>query len=84
MAVHLNQYHLVPLARTASLMQDLYGAPLSQASIQTLPRKPLLSCAPRWRPSGKRYKVQASSMRMRPAYVSKAHCTGCTAPSPRH
>ena len=35
MAVHLNQYHLVPLARTAALMQDLYGANLSQASIQS-------------------------------------------------
>ncbi len=35
MAVHLNQYHLVPLARTAALMQDFYGAHLSQASIQS-------------------------------------------------
>jgi transposase len=35
MAVHLNQYHLVPLARTAALMQDLYGASLCQASIQS-------------------------------------------------
>lgn len=35
MAVHLNQYHLVPLARTAALMQDLYGVHLSQASIQS-------------------------------------------------
>ena len=35
MAVHLNQYHLVPLARTAALMQDLYGAQLCQASIQS-------------------------------------------------
>ena len=35
MAVHLNQHHLVPLARTAALMQDLYGARLSQASIQS-------------------------------------------------
>ena len=35
MAVHLNQYHLVPLARTAALMQDLYGANLCQASIQS-------------------------------------------------
>lgn len=35
MAVHLNQYHLIPLARTASLMQDLYGTQLSQASIQS-------------------------------------------------
>jgi len=34
MAVHLNQHHLVPLARTAQLMQDLYGVSLSQASIQ--------------------------------------------------
>jgi transposase len=35
MAVHLNQYHLVPLARTAALMQDFYGANLCQASIQS-------------------------------------------------
>lgn len=35
MTVHLSQYHLVPLARTASLMQDLYGAHLCQASIQS-------------------------------------------------
>ena len=35
MTVHLNQYHLVPLARTAALMQDLYGVHLSQASIQS-------------------------------------------------
>jgi transposase len=35
MAVNLNQYHLVPLARTAALMQDLYGLNLSQASIQS-------------------------------------------------
>jgi transposase len=35
MAVHLNQHHLVPLARTAQLMQDLYGVSLSQASIQS-------------------------------------------------
>ena len=35
MVVHLNQYHLLPLARTATLMQDLYGARLSQASIQS-------------------------------------------------
>ena len=34
MAVHLNQHHLVPLARTADLMQDIYGVSLSQASIQ--------------------------------------------------
>jgi len=35
MAVHLNQHHLVPLARTTQLMQDLYGVRLSQASIQS-------------------------------------------------
>lgn len=33
--VHLNQHHLTPLARTAALMQDLYGVSLSQASIQS-------------------------------------------------
>jgi transposase len=35
MVVHLNQHHLVPLARTAQLMHDLYGISLSQASIQS-------------------------------------------------
>jgi transposase len=35
MVVHLNQHHLVPLARTAQLMQDLYGVRLSQASVQS-------------------------------------------------
>lgn len=35
MAVHLNQCHLVPLARTAVLIQDFYGANLCQASIQS-------------------------------------------------
>ena len=34
MAVHLNQYHLLPLARTAALLRDLVGVSLSQASIQ--------------------------------------------------
>lgn len=35
LAVHLNQHHLLPLARTAALLGDLYGAHLSQASIQS-------------------------------------------------
>lgn len=46
MAVHLNQYHLVPLARTAALMQDLYGAHLSQASIQSFAQDAALGLAP--------------------------------------
>ena len=35
MAVNLNQYHLVPLARTSALMQDLYGLSVARASIQS-------------------------------------------------
>ena len=46
MAVHLNQYHLTPLARTASLMQDLYGAQLSQASIQSFAQEAALALLP--------------------------------------
>ena len=46
MAVHLNQYHLVPLARTAALMQDLYGARLSQASIQSFAQEAALALRP--------------------------------------
>jgi len=43
MAVHLNQHHLVPLARTAQLMQDLYGVSLSQASIQSFAQEAALA-----------------------------------------
>jgi len=46
MAVHLNQYHLVPLARTAALMQDLYGAHLSQASIQSFAQEAAQALTP--------------------------------------
>ena len=46
MAVHLNQYHLVPLARAAALMQDLYGANLSQASIQSFAQEASLTLLP--------------------------------------
>lgn len=35
MAVHLNQYHLVPLERTGQLMRDIFGVRLSQASVQS-------------------------------------------------
>ena len=46
MAVHLNQYHLVPLARTAALMQDCYGAGLSQASIQSFAQQAAFALNP--------------------------------------
>ena len=46
MAVHLNQHHLVPLARTAQLMQDLYGARLSQASIQSFAQEAAFALRP--------------------------------------
>ena len=46
MAVHLNQYHLVPLARTATLMQDLYGAHLCQASIQSFAQEAAVALHP--------------------------------------
>lgn len=46
MAVHLNQHHLVPLARTAQLMQDLYGVSLSQASIQSFAQEAALALCP--------------------------------------
>jgi transposase len=46
MAVHLNQHHLVPLARTAQLMQDLYGVSLSQASIQSFAQEAALALHP--------------------------------------
>lgn len=35
LAVHLNQHHLLPLARTSAVLHDLCGVQLSQASIQS-------------------------------------------------
>ena len=46
MVVHLNQHHLVPLARTAQLMRDLYGVRLSQASIQSFAQEAALVLHP--------------------------------------
>lgn len=46
MAVHLSQYHSVPLARTTALMQDLYGATLSQASIQSFAQEAAFTLRP--------------------------------------
>lgn len=60
MAVHLNQYHLIPLARTASLMQDLYGTQLSQASIQSFAQEAALALLPTTAAIGQA--VQASSV----------------------
>lgn len=45
-AVHLNQYHLVPLARTAALLQDFHGAHLSQASIQSFAQEAAFALRP--------------------------------------
>lgn len=46
MAVHLNQYHLLPLARTAALLHDLYGVNLSQASIQAFAQEAAARLSP--------------------------------------
>ena len=46
MAVHLNQHHLVPLARTAALMQDFFGAHLSQASLQSFAQEAAYALRP--------------------------------------
>lgn len=46
MAVHLNQYHLLPLARTSALMQDCFGANLSQASIQSFAQEAAFALTP--------------------------------------
>jgi transposase len=46
MAVHLNQYHLLPLARSAALLNDLYGISLSQASIQAFAQEAAAALSP--------------------------------------
>lgn len=46
LAVHLNQHHLLPLARTGALLQDLYGVRLSQASIQSFAQEGAAALTP--------------------------------------
>ena len=81
MAVNLNQYHLVPLARTSALMQDLYGLSPSQASIQSFAQDAACSLQATVAAIGQA--VQAAPVVLRPASASKASCIGCTAPSRR-
>jgi transposase len=58
MAVHLNQHHLLPLARTSALLNDLYGISVSQASIQAFAQEAAQLLAPTVAAIGKA--VQAS------------------------
>ncbi|MEO5607537.1 MAG: transposase [Polaromonas sp.] len=46
LAVHLNQYHLVPLERTCELMHDVFNLPLSQASVQAFASQAALALVP--------------------------------------
>jgi transposase len=59
-AVHLNQYYLLPLARTATLMNDLYGISVSQASVQAFAQEAAAVLTPTVAAIGKA--VQASSV----------------------
>lgn len=36
LAVYLTQHHMLPVARTAQLLSDLYGLPISRGTIQTM------------------------------------------------
>jgi transposase len=58
MAVHLNQHHLLPLARTSALLYDLVGVSLCQASIQTFAQEAAARLTPTVAAIGKA--VQAS------------------------
>lgn len=66
-AVHLNQHHLIPLARTAALMKDLYALSLSQASIQRFAQQAARALAPT---------VQAIGQAVQAAAVAHADETG--------
>ena len=46
LAVHLNQYHLLPLQRTCQVMQDAFGVSVSQASIQSFSQQAALALSP--------------------------------------
>ena len=39
LAVYLTQHHMLPVARTAQLLADLYGAPISAGTVQTMIRE---------------------------------------------
>ncbi len=46
LAVHLNQHHLLPLARSAALLHDLYGVSVCQASIQAFAQEAAAALTP--------------------------------------
>ena len=46
MAVHLNQYHLVPLERTCQLMHDIFGVSLAQGSVQSFGQQAAFRLSP--------------------------------------
>ena len=46
LAVHLNQYHLLPLQRTCQIMQDAFSVSVSEASIQSFSQQAALALSP--------------------------------------
>ena len=46
LAVHLNQYHLLPLQRTSQVMKDAFGVRLSEASIQSFSQQAACALSP--------------------------------------
>lgn len=46
LAAHLNQHHLVPMARTCAIMHDVFGLTLSQGSLQSFNQQASLTLVP--------------------------------------
>lgn len=46
LATHLNQHHLVPLARTCDILRDVFGLALSQGTVQTFNQQAAQILAP--------------------------------------
>jgi transposase len=46
LAVHLNQYHLLPLQRACQVMQDAFGVSVSEASVQSFSQQAAAALSP--------------------------------------
>ena len=46
LVTHLNQHHLVPMARTCEIMRDVFGLTLSQGSLQAFTQQAAQTLAP--------------------------------------
>ena len=75
--VHLNENHAIPLQRTAALMEDFFGLPVSQATVSKRLLQVQKFCSLQWMLSAKPLSIQPCCMPTKPAYGLTKNPIGC-------